>query len=244
MDPKILFDGEDLLVSGLGFPDQGRLPDRLFVTFDNWEHQRDGFPAPKVTMGYVDKGFAHLHLSSARNDWFLSPELTEVLDVIKTVAAPFKWRGSMAFSMGGNGAMLVSRAVQFDQILFVSPNIAFASGLPYPDERFDSDFRDPAFAKAAQDTLIRRRVKGTQAVVFYDPGISLDRAHARLTANCFDGARMVQMKGGGHPASKRIQKANRFRLFIEAATAKDGIDPTPIAEAQKALMQQWQARRA
>lgn len=228
----------------MGFSDESAdMPPDLFVTFDNWNGQRDGFAPLKAGRSFVDRGYVHLHLYTARNDWFLSPDLTEAMDVIRRFAEPFQRRAGMSFSMGGNGALLLSRAVRFDQLLFVSPHIAFGAPLPHEDIRFAADFADEPFAAAAQAALLEHPSPGTEAVVFYDPGISLDRAHARIVSRHFDDARLVRLEGGGHPASHRIEKANRFGLFIRAATGADGIDEKPVVDAHMALMQVWRKAR-
>jgi hypothetical protein len=243
MDPKIIFDGEGLRASVMGLPDGPNAPRQLFVTFDNWNGNRDGFLPLKTGRSFVDQGFVHLHVYTSRNDWFLSPDLTEALEVLSAFAAPFERSAGMSFSMGGNGALLLSRAIGFDQLLFVSPHIAFASPLPHEDIRFTSDFADEPFSQAAQTTILAHPSPRTEAVVFYDPGISLDRAHARVVGEHFENARLVRLEGGGHPASHRIEKANRFGLFIRAATGVDGIDETPVVAAHKALMQVWKKAR-
>ncbi|MGH1367825.1 MAG: hypothetical protein ACRBCL_04355 [Maritimibacter sp.] len=239
MTPKIIFDGEGLRASVMGHEEGPGTADKLFVTFDNWNGNREGFLPLKTGRSFVDLGYVHLHLYTARNDWFLAPDLTPALAALSTFCAPFVRRAGMSFSMGGNGALLLSRVLKFDQLLFVSPHIAFASPLPHEDIRFASDFVDAPFSQAAQAALLEHPCPGTEAVIFYDPGISLDRAHARVVAEHFEAARLVRLEGGGHPASSRIEKANRFGLFIRAATGTEGIDETPVVAAHDALMQIW-----
>lgn len=229
MISRPLFDGEHLRATVLG--DHA---DRLIVTFDHWSATKDGFPPPRNRSSYVDKGFTHLHLATRRNDWFLNPDLPGALDEIATFAAGFSHRVTLAFSMGGFGALMVSRVVDFAQALLVSPHSTFSPAYPPHDDRFAAAMVSEDFAAMAYRILLDARKSRADCVVLYDSTARFDAEHATAAAGLFRKARLVDLEGGGHPATQRITNNNRFGMVMRAITGEQ-VDIAPLVALHKEL---------
>lgn len=136
MTADIIFASPTLRIS-LAARDQ---PD-ILLTFDNWGGDKSGFSEPRAGQGFIDAGFAHMHLSTTANDWFLTRDLPEALDVMAERAAKYRRRSALSFSMGGDVAILASREIASIRCCFSrrkpvsaprSPHMTTASRQPLP----------------------------------------------------------------------------------------------------------------
>lgn len=218
MTPRYLHRGERLRVSVLGDH-----PEQLIVTFDHWSRTKDGFEPVRTRSSYVQRGFTHLHFSTARNDWFLNEELPEALLKISRFAEAFPRKITLAFSMGGYGALLVSRVVGFQQAMLVSPHSSFSPAYPPHDGRFTTEVDNSDFADLANDMILSSLPSEADCVIVYDSTEPYDTEHAEASARLFRSARLVDLKGGGHPATQVLTGAQRFGVVMRAAIG-DRID--------------------
>lgn len=229
--PEFLYDGKKLKLST-----RGPRTDKLMVTYDFWSKTKPGFGRINPQSSYADRGFTHLHLSARQNDWFLNRETEEVLAVIADFAQGFDRAATIGFSMGGYGAMLVSRVVDFDQALMVSPHINFSEH-QYPYEtRFPSHIGNLGRALKLNETVISGPPARAACGVIYDSSIEGDSYHAEAAGSRFRTAQLVDCVGGGHPATTAITRAGLFPLVLDAITG-DGLELAPIRQAHASLVQ-------
>lgn len=230
MTPRFIHDGRDMRATALG-----DAPDRLIVTYDHWSADKAGFPPLRVHSSYVALGFTHLHLVTRRNDWFLNRDLPGALHDIADFAAPFAHKLTLAFSMGGFGALMVSRVVAFDRVMLVSPHSSFSPDHPPHDDRFASDGIAPDFAAIACDILLGGAKSKAECAVLYDSSAPFDAAHAQAAAGLFRRSKLIDLKGGGHPATRRLTDAGRFDLVVQAITGRNfALDPLVTAHGELA----------
>lgn len=218
MAPEFVFESDTLRASLAG----RRHPD-LIVTFDNWQWRKSRFTKPRAGAHFLKAGFAHLHLSTRANDWFLTPDTPACLDMLRELAEGYRRRAALSFSMGGYGAILLSRDIAFQQMLFFSPQTAFSPDLPPYDDRFHADPSDPDFAALVHETVLAAEPVGGDVVVAFDPSAKMDRAHARAMKLYFKAPRFVELEGAGHPASQYLTQAHRYGTIAHAVTGPDGI---------------------
>lgn len=218
MSTRVLYDSGALRATMTG-----QSPDRVMFTFDHWMAHRRGMPPPPTGAPFTTRGFTHIHVSTARNDWFLSPDLAALLTTLAGVAAPFAFRAGVGFSMGGYGLFLLSRAVPLSQALFVSPQTTFApdlpAGHPIGDHRFAPDMSDACFAREADEVVRATPPADAACVILFDPTLPLDAAHAAEVARGFRAPRLVALAGTGHPVTDALPPTRAFGTVVRAACA-------------------------
>ena len=229
-DPAFLYSGQKLKVSV-----RGPRTARLMVTYDFWSRQKPGFGRINPRSRYADLGFTHLHLSTRQNDWFLNRETEAALGVIESFARGFDHVASIGFSMGGYGAMLLSRVVDFDQVLIISPHITFSEH-QYPYEtRFPAHMGNLARALKLNETVASGPPARADCAVVFDSTVERDSYHAETAGSRFRAPQLVDLRGGGHPATTALTRAGQFPLVIAAITG-DRLDVAPIRRAHDALV--------
>lgn len=225
--PTFLYDGKKLKVSV-----RGKRTERLMVTYDYWSRQKQGFGQISPGSRYADRGFTHLHLSTRSNDWFLTRETETALGVIEAYAKGFDHAATIGFSMGGYGVMLASLAVDFDLALIVSPHITFSEH-QYPHEtRFPAKIGNLGRALKLNESVVSAPPARAEAAVIYDSTIRGDVYHAETGR--FATAELVDLKGGGHPATTALTRAGHFGLVLDAVTGP-ALDMGPIRRAHEEL---------
>lgn len=222
MKTERVFDGSHLRATAYG-----AATDKLIVTFRVYSRDISAFEPEKDRSAYVGRGFRHLHLTTRRSDWYLNADLPGALDAIGAFAEPFAHRVTLAFSMGGFGALMTSRVVDFDQVLLVSPHATFSPKYPPHDDRFRSTVREDAFAAAAFETIMDTPKSRADCVVLYDSSAPFDSAHADAACAMFHTARKVDLVGGGHPATRLLTNNRGFSKVMDAITG-DRIEVGPI----------------
>lgn len=222
MTPPLLFDGKHLRVSVLG-DNAGQ----LIVTYDHWGADKDGFAPLKARSAHSDRGYTHLHLATRQSDWFLNDDLPEVLKVVGAFVQDYPRKITLAFSMGGFAALVLSRSIAFDNVMLVSPHSTFSPEYPPHDDRFASKGVSHEVAAMAYDRLLEGPKPGADCVVLYDSLAPFDAAHAESAAGLFRRARLVDLQGGGHPATRQITNNGGFAL-VQRAVMAETMDPDPI----------------
>ncbi|MAM62130.1 hypothetical protein [Maritimibacter sp. UBA3975] len=218
MTTHVIFE-TDALRATLRGPADGQ----VMFTFDHWRAHRDGFAPVPTGDVFTSRGFAQIHVATARNDWFLSPDLPDLLTTLAQVAAPYHDRAGIGFSMGSYGLYLVSRVVPLSRALFVSPHTTFLpdlpGGAPQGDTRFAPDVEDPVFAREAHMIIRRLPPVSGDCVVAFDPTLPHDAAHAREVTQGFARCRLVPLAGAGHPVSDGFAPTRAYGIFARAAMA-------------------------
>jgi hypothetical protein len=181
---------------------------RLSVSFDYLRRTREGFPGKPPSQRFLAAGHAHLIVETAQNDWFLSPDLPKLRGALHDFTAGFDDVAAMGFSLGGYGALLMSRALHLRRVLLVSPQYSiFAAKVP-----FERRYRKYAAVLDPElDDIVAQGNAELAGAVLFDPLLHPnDALHAALVREAFPGLQAVAMPFGGHPALGLINEAKLF----------------------------------
>lgn len=175
--------------------------------FDFRQVRSGGFTDLKPSRNVLDAGQSYITVASKRNDWFLSPSLADCVPAVSNFTNRFERVVGFGSSMGAYGALTMSRAFRFKQVLVVSPQVTPFPGKPPFDTRFADHAQslDPAF-----DTLLSSARKGLGGVMLYDPYVRPDRQHARLIQAAFPRIKIRAYPFAGHPALGPHLEARKF----------------------------------
>lgn len=201
--PERVFDG-DLLQARLWYPD--RPTTALYVTFRQWVPEPGAFDERGCVQRALTAGLAHLHIQTRWNDWFLNRETAALEAALQTVRDRFLTARALGFSMGGYGALRLSRALRLNQVLLVSPQVSLL--LPGEDRYHEAADFDPV----AGDIAAHARSDLT-GVVAFDPFHRLDALHARQIIRILPGIQPAALVFGGHPGTAALGQAGGFRAL-------------------------------
>lgn len=183
----------------------------LFVTFDHWTRGRTGFEELGGNTIFDRRGWPVLRVQTARNDWFLNPDLDAALDIVAAVAAEYESAVTYGFSMGGYGAMRFARAAGAARVVTISPQFS-----PLPARaRFEARWwKDRKACDPRQDDLSHMAdTAAAPVVVVYDPLQGPDRLHAELIRGACAHFFGLPLPFGGHPATQTILQGDRLGAF-------------------------------
>jgi hypothetical protein len=201
---RIIFDGDRLratLFEGDG------TAGRLIVTFRQRVAQDGAFDEARPVGRFVSAGYAHLHLQSRLNDWYINAETAAFENVIGACASAYTRVVATGFSMGGYAVLRFSRVLGVQHALLISPQYSIDPEVVPWDRRFRKHAK--GFDSRLGD-LGSRADAGLRGVVLYDPFRPLDRRNADLIAGCFPGLDLCRLGLGGHPASNIIRESGGF----------------------------------
>lgn len=192
----------------------------LLVGFDHRNLNREGFAQITPSVTAQQRGYSQLNVQVRYNDYYLNDDLAELCKALRRFTKPFVQVCGIGFSMGGFGALLLSKALRLDHVVLVSPQ-----RLDFPKKRpFAVDLAAEA---AVFSPGIEPRFEGIlgamRGVVMYDPyvGRGRDRAYARVVGQLAPRLRLLALPGGGHPATQITAEAKTYRRFQEAVFDKD-----------------------
>lgn len=154
----------------------------LIVTFDNMK-SRD-MPVPRYPWAHqfvAKQGHSHLGIMmKRRNDWFRHRQLCDFFDELRDSGFFDRFDDVVFYgsSMGGYGALTYASACPRARAIAFSPQSTLSPELVpwerrYENARLRGDWSEPRYADAAETTRALRK-----ALVFYDPYMAEDRAHA------------------------------------------------------------------
>ncbi|SLN24487.1 alpha/beta hydrolase [Roseisalinus antarcticus] len=202
MTPERIFDG-DLIRADVFQPGKPR----LIVTFRQRVARPGHFDAPRPTLSFTGRGYAHLHLQSLRNDWYVNAETEALEDCLAAFARPYRRVVAMGFSMGAYAAFRYSRALRLMQVIAVSPQVSVAPSVVPFDRRYRSE---SAGFDPERGDLARHGAAELGGALLYDPLRPMDRVHARMLGEIFPQLRLCRLAGGGHPATQVLTAGGRF----------------------------------
>lgn len=181
--------------------------ERLLVTLRQRIAEPGAFDEPGPVKTFLAKGYAHLHLQSRLNDWFINSETTALEDALSGLAPCYRAACAMGFSMGGYGALRFARCLGLTRVVLVSPQVSIHPGVV----PWDARFRDCAaeFDPVAGD-LGRVAVPALSGVVAFDPFRRADRLNARAIGALFPGLALCALGGGGHPATQIVRQGGAY----------------------------------
>lgn len=197
-----VFDGAHLRAT-LFNPDA---PD-LFVSLRQRIDEDGAFDAPAPVRTFTDHGFAHLHLQTRTNDWFVNGDTPGLDAALAKLAPRYESVRGIGFSMGGYGLLRFARALRLGQALLVSPQVSI-----HPDVvPWDRRYRQHAagFDRALGD-LARHGLPDLRGLVIFDPFRPLDRRNAEMIGALHPKMRAARLGCGGHPATRVIRSGGRF----------------------------------
>lgn len=220
-----LFDGA-LLRADLFRPDRKR----LFVSFRQRVGAPGSFELARPVRAFTARGYAHLHIQSLWNDWFINAETVALEAALRALSGRFRRVVSMGFSMGGYGALRFSGALGISQVIAVAPQVSIAPKVVPFDLRYRAEARnfDPALGD-----LATHGARGLRGVVLCDPFVANDLAHARMAQAFFPGLRICRLAGGGHPPTRVLRQGGAFPA-MQAALAQGEVRPEALIALHRA----------
>ncbi|MBU2963270.1 alpha/beta hydrolase [Citreicella sp. C3M06] len=203
---------------------------RLFVSFRQRVGNAGSFEDVRPVRAFTARGYAHLHIQSLWNDWFVNAETTALEDALRGLAQRYRRAVAMGFSMGGYGALRFSAVLGLAQVIVIAPQVSV-----HPDEvPWDRRYRDeaPGFDRQAGD-LARHGHKSLEGALLCDPFVGADLAHARMVQALFPKLRICRLPGGGHPPSRVLRQGGRLP-DLQAQLVDGGIDAAEIIALHRA----------
>lgn len=206
--------------------------DKLRVRLSYRRDGAVGFDPAEPQTGAITAGYANLWVQAAQNDYYISPDLPELRRALFAFCARYTDVSAVGFSMGGFGAVLLSRALHLTQAVLISPQrLGFPKTAPF--------LSDDAVELAAFSTDDAAHLDGIspklRGIVMFDPfaGKGRDRAYARHLGRIAPGLRLLALPGAGHPATNVMVEAKKFGAF-QRATFTPEIDVAAIREVHRA----------
>lgn len=170
------------------------------VTFDHWRRDRASFPSIKQGGAFLDRGFDFFRVDTCKNDWFLNSDLTPALEATSAFLESYSQVIYLGFSMGCFGLLLLANRRQPDTIIATSP------AYPPKHHQYTPDrYYVPEKAVLTSCT----------AFVHYDSYNGVDEIEARRFSASLGGANMINLIGGGHPATNKIVENGRYRELLD-----------------------------
>ncbi len=203
---------------------------RLVATFDHYRAGRCGFPELRRSVRFTAPGFGQISITSAANDWFLNPDLKPLRMALRAT----DWQGAevvgLGLSMGGYGALMLSRALRLTRVLLVSPQLSILPRLAPFEARWRAEAArvDPDLDRV--DVSIRAGLRG---VVLFDPAMKRDRRHAWAIHDLAPLIRPVALRFAGHPALQHIKDAGMYPRLQEMVM-HGGIVPARVRALHRA----------
>lgn len=230
-EPKVppvfrpVFDGQHLRAAL--FP--GTRPE-LVVTLDYRRVGRSGFSAPNHSSGFARQGYGQLSITTRVNDWFINPDTRALEHALAPVVAGYDQVRALGYSMGGYGALRLARVLRLTGVVAVSPQATLAVDAVPDDRRYRAEARgfDAALGDLAQ--VDRPDLTG---VLFLDPFVSHDLAHARLIQARFPLLKVVRLGFAGHPAT-RVLRAGGKAWLVQREVVTDRQDGAEVRAAHRA----------
>lgn len=204
--------------------------DKLIVTFRHRTSQDGAFSTPKPVRRFVDRKYAHLHLQSRLNDWYINAETEAFERRLQEISKPFGRVVATGFSMGGYAVMRFSRALGVKHAILISPQFSIAPSVVPFDKRYRDNAAgfDPVLGDVA--SRARRRMTG---VILVDPFRKLDMRNTKLIGRAFPRLSVCRLAGGGHPATGVLAETTGFGP-VQAKLLSGRIDPSEILALHRA----------
>lgn len=203
---RMLFDGKHSRVGGFKLSRP-----KLIATFTHWEKDRNGFSDQRPLKAALDRGYGHLIIQTAQNDWYLNADLPAMLQCLSQFVNG-RETIALGFSMGGYGAIRVSGSLGISRALLVSPQYSVI-----PDKvPFDTKKRDLSRCFAEYDSLDEAQHQMSGFVLFDSLGCSRDRHHARMIGMQFPKLRLAALPGASHPATQIFRETDGYGKLVNS----------------------------
>ncbi|MCW9044093.1 MAG: alpha/beta hydrolase [Pseudopelagicola sp.] len=218
---RILFDGGSLRATLFNAD-----APKLIVTFRQRITPDGAFSESRPVQRFVKKNYAHLHLQSRLNDWYINDETEDFEAQLREIAAPYRRVVGTGFSMGGYGVLRFSKALGIQHALLISPQYSIAPEVVPKDRRY----RDSAEGFDVRLGDVARRAKrGMRGVILADPFRPLDIYNAGLIRSVFPKLALCRLGCGGHPATRVLGESGGFGR-VQALLLSGQVNPRDIIE--------------
>ncbi len=180
---------------------------KLIVTFRQRVTPDGSFGESRPVQRFVKENYAHLHLQSRVNDWYINEETEAFEACLQEIAAPYRRVVGTGFSMGGYGVLRFSKALGIQHTILISPQYSIAPAVVPRDRRYRDSAGgfDPGLGDVA-----RRAKRGMKGVILADPFRPLDIYNARLIQKAFPKLALCRLGCGGHPATRVLGESGGF----------------------------------
>lgn len=222
---SVVFDGDLIRASLHG---KGK---KLFVSFRQRIDSPGEFDPHKPVTFFKGKGYAHLHIQSRWNDWFINAETRDFEQAIAPFCAGFERVVAMGFSMGGYGAMRFSRSLNLSKVLLVSSQFSVDPVRVPWERRYREWVADQDSALADVTTYANPQLNG---FILYDPFVRPDVRQTKLITDAFANLQRIPFAGGGHPCTPTMMHGGRFRL-LQRAVVENTMTSATILHTYKGL---------
>lgn len=211
-------------------------PNGLFVSFDHFRPDRAGFPQMLPVRTALDLGYASLVISTAANDWFLNPDLPQLRAAVAGVAARFAVVRAIGFSMGGYGALLLSKTLRLSFATLWAPQVSIRSRVAPFETRFRPEARQ---IDAVADQVRLNLCPDLRGTLLCDPfAHPAERRHARAIQAFAPGLDIVALPFSGHPPTNVVMRGDGYPGLLRAAIS-GSLTPAIVRGAQVA--HRWQS---
>ena len=178
-------------------------PKRLIVTFDElsaFTYNLGGVSGDRIVLKCQAD---HLHLSSSEARWFQTPEIFEIIEVMRKFCARYDEVILYGHSMGGYAALLFSGPLKATNVVAFAPQYSVDPGRVSFENRFNLYIDDVDFV--FDDMASTISASATKHVVF-DPRTEQDRMHVDLMLD-FPNLEPFRLPFSGHFPAQFLQDA-------------------------------------
>ncbi|MDX5351088.1 MAG: alpha/beta hydrolase [Paracoccaceae bacterium] len=238
--PQRIFDGTFLRAT---FWQPAHPATTLYVTFRQRLPDPGRFDETGPVRQALSRGFAHLHLQSRWNDWYLNDETEALEAALAGLRSGFVRAWAIGYSMGGYGALRLSRGLGLNRVLLISPQVSLDRSVVPLEDRYP----EAADFDSARGDLRQVASPGLEGVLAIDPFRRADLAHARLAQVLFPGLALARLSFGGHPATGVLREGGMFRS-LQALSMADQMPAAEVVRLHRGLrsgsQRYWRARAA
>lgn len=206
---NILYSGKDLQLKHIPSLPNGKYKNIVIITYTPWHSWQDPEKSSYWTLGFGENifskyGIDELHIISNKNNWYQTPEIQNIIPLIKRITD-----GAKIFSYGSS--MGAFGAINFSY-LFNSIFIAFspqASLLNLPISKAWENSR-PYFK---QSNIINEKNTNARGYLFYDPFIKNDDVHAKIIKKKTQ-CKNIKVPHTGHTSLNKINNYIKIEKVI------------------------------
>jgi hypothetical protein len=197
---------------------RSRPSDTVVVTFDFWEPGRTDFG--KFLGGSLmdASGWAHVHVATRLNNWFLAPETDALIDAVARVVADYGTVTTHGNSMGGYAALLMGGRIGAARAIAISPQFSVDPAKAPFDTRWQADLPNIDFT---WDRLAEWSGDLRHAQILYDPRMEIDRRHVDMLVACAPHWQAVPLAFSGHPSLGVFREAGVAAQLIQQLLSED-----------------------
>ncbi|WP_147391900.1 hypothetical protein [Paracoccus onubensis] len=179
--------------------------DNLSIVFDHMRTRDGNFPKHGYPIYHKNTALLHVHCKD--NNWFLVPDLNKARRAIAEFSKKYSRITAFGSSMGGYGAVLFSKKINYDFVFLASPQFSIFPKIAPFDDRFTSNL-EKTYGNCELKTISRKTINS--GLLIYDSSITEDRLHKDLFSIYFPEILAVSFPFSGHPALSIFGDTGKF----------------------------------